>query len=370
MSDVSPLFSDIAPAATPSATPVPAPVLPDIPAPTLPGVAQPVSLTSPMASVPAERLLALPTDQDIDQLSQDSRGGYATVAEKLLATHKTADAGEMGAQINQLLATAKGLNPSEQKSLVGKVLTRIRGEREQILAHTQSVKQRIAELEKQMDQSAALQRQRIVDLEGLKQENAAHTQKLQAGLARAREWQASTAQALQLPVDTTDPQAPAKRQALQKLDQRLQITINDLQNAIVLDQQQAMELQATQDNARAILDEFDRAKNIAIPALTQLVAQQLIAIEQREAVKTDQAIRGMVNEAMLQAAQTLGQNQEQIATLQQTSMISVDTLDQCQNILEQAAQKVKAIEAQGAQQRQLDAQKRAELERRFLAMGS
>lgn len=312
---------------------------------------------------------ALPTDQDLDQLSQNSRAGYATVAEKLLATHKTADAGDMGAQINQLLMTAKGLNPAEQKGLVGKLMTRIRGEKEQILAHTQSVKQRIAELEKQMDQSAALQRQRIQDIEGLKQENAAHTRKLQGGLAKAEPWRQETAQALQVPVDVSDPQAAAKRQALQKLDQRLQITINDLQNAIVLDQQQAMELQSTQDNARAILDEFDRAKNIAIPALTQLVAQQLIAIEQQQAVKTDQAIRGMVNDAMLQAAKTLGQNEEQIAVMQQTSMISVDTLDQCQTILEQSAQKVREIEAQGEIQRQADAQKRADLERRFLAAG-
>lgn len=360
MSDVSPLFFDLAPTPVPSQVPVSGPT------PT--GV--PPDPSIPMAPVRSGRSITLPTDQDLDQLSQDSRAGYASVAEKLLATHKTADAGVLGGQINQLLAEAKGLNPAQQKSLVGKFLTKVRGEKEQLLAHTQSVKQRIAELEKQMDQSAALQRQRITDLEGLKQENTAHTQKLQSGLERAKAWQQQTAQALQLPVDSTDPQAPAKRQALQKLDQRLQITINDLQNAIVLDQQQALELQATQDNARAILDEFDRAKNIAVPALTQLVAQQLIAMEQRQAVQTDQALRGLVNDAMLQAAQTLGQNQEQIATMQQTSMISTDTLDKCQTILEQAAQKVKAIETQGAQQRQLDAQKRSELERRFLSMGS
>lgn len=331
------------------------------------GTAAPATPSSSSQSV-GELLAQLPNDQDLDTLSQDSRAGYASVADKLLATHKTADAGEMGKQINELLLTAKGLNPKDQqKSLVGKLLTRVRGEKEQILAHTQSVQQRIAELEKNMDQSANLQRQRISDIEGLKKENAAHTEKLQAALVKAREWQAQTSQALQLPIDQNDPQAPAKHQALQKLDQRLQITINDLQNAIVLDQQQALELQSTQDNARAILDEFDRAKNLAIPALTQLVAQQLIALEQQQAVKTDQAIRGMVNDAMLQAAQTLGQNQEQIATMQQSSMISVETLDQCQNILDEAAQKVKTIEEQGALQRQADAQKRQELERRLLS---
>ncbi len=360
MSDVSPLFSDRAP--TPSAAPVPAPsVSPEERA--LANVSH-VIIMAPSRS--AGGSLQLPSDQDIDQLSQDSRGGYASVAEKLLATHKTTDAGEMGSQINQLLATAKGLNPAEQKSIVGKLMTRIRGEKEQLLAHTQSVKQRIAELEKQMDQSAALQRQRISDIEGLKQENVAHTQKLQAGLLKTKDWQASTSQALQLPVDTSDPQAPAKRQALQKLDQRLQITLNDLQNAIVLDQQQALELQATQDNARAILDEFDRAKNIAVPALTQLVAQQLIAIEQQQAVKTDQAIRGMVNEAMTQAAQTLGENSIQIATMQQQAIIGTDTLEKCQELLEQSASKVKEIEAQGAAQRKMEEQKRTDLERRLL----
>lgn len=366
MSEVDPLFGDtVSTSPTPAAPPAPAAPQPASPIPASTPQASPVATVG--ATQPATtQTISLPSDQDIDQLSSDSRAGYASIADKLLATHKTADAGEMGQQINQLLVTAKGLNPAEQKGLVGKFLSRVRGEKEQILAHTQSVKARIAELEKQMDQSAALQRQRITDLEGLKQENIAHTQKLMAGLEKAKAWQQQTSQALQIPVDSNDPQAPAKHKALQKLDQRLQITINDLQNAIVLDQQQAVELQSTQDNARAILDEFDRAKNIAIPALTQLVAQQLIAIEQQQAVKTDQAIRGMVNDAMLQAAKTLGQNQEQIATMQQTSMISVDTLDQCQTILEQTAQKVKEIEAQGAQQRQLDAQKRSDLEKRLL----
>ena len=368
MPDVSPLF-DVAP--QPDQQPVPQPVPPPFPFPD-PEPEQdtpphPVHTGSAVALPGADLPTAsLPTDADIDHLTQDARAGYASVTEKLLATHKTADMGDMGTQLNGLLMTAKGLDPKQQKSMIGKLMTHIRGEKEQILAHTQSVQGRIKELEAQMDQSANLQRQRIQDLDGLKKENAAHYQKLADALVRCTSWQQQTAQALTLPVDTTDPQAGVKRAALQKLDQRLQITVNDLKNAQILDQQQALELQATQDNARAILDEFDRAKNIAVPALTALVAQQLIAIEQREAVKVDGAIRDMVSQAMTQAAQTLGDNSIQIATMQQQAIIGTDTLEQCQDILEQSAAKVHEIEAQGAAQRKIDEGKRADLERRLL----
>ncbi|MBN6739165.1 toxic anion resistance protein [Acidithiobacillus sp. MC6.1] len=370
MPEVTPLFDEpsVSQAAMPQPVPQPTP-MPPMPFPER----DPVPTTPPNPVHIESTIMALPTDADIDHLTQDARAGYASVTEKLLATHKTADMGDMGTQLNGLLMTAKGLDPKQQKSMIGKLMTHIRGEKEQILAHTQSVQGRIKELEAQMDQSANLQRQRIQDLDGLKKENVAHYQKLADALTRCTAWQQQTAQALTLPVDTADPlhgadpQAGVKRSALQKLDQRLQITLNDLKNAQILDQQQALELQATQDNARAILDEFDRAKNIAVPALTALVAQQLIAIEQREAVKVDGAIRDMVTQAMTQAAQTLGDNSIRIATMQQQAIIGVDTLEQCQGILEQSAAKVHEIEAQGAAQRKIDEGKRADLERRLLS---
>jgi uncharacterized protein YaaN involved in tellurite resistance len=362
MPDVNPLFGDESTAApTPAATPQSAPAI------------TPATVSAPSqvsVSVMPQTAIALPSEDDIQRLTSDSRAGYATVAEKLLATHKTADMGDMGKQLNTLLVTAKGLDPKQQKSIVGKAFAMFRSEKENILAHTQSVQGRIKELETDMAKSAALQQQRIQDIEGLKKENAAHYQKLADGLVRAAGWQQQSAAALQLPVDTSDPQAPMKRAALQKLDQRLQVLVNDLKNAQILDQQQALELQATQDNARAILDEFDRAKNIAVPALTALVAQQLIAIEQQQAIKVDGAIRDMVTSAMTQAAQTLGENSIQIATMQQQSIIGTDTLEKCQDILEQSATKVQEIEAQGAAQRKIDEQKRAELEKRLLASGT
>ena len=346
MPDVDPLFGDDAAPASAASAP-----------------------TTGQAIVPAgpTALAPLPSDADIDNLGAAGRDTYAQITQRLLESHKTGDAGEMGKQINELISTAKGLDPRNQgHGFFGWILHAFKNEKEKILAHTESVQTRLRELTTQMDKSAETQRQRIADLQAMLQGSYQYHEQLKSSATQAEAWLPALEQAMKAPVDGKDAFAAQKGRELTQRHQRLTIRINDLKNAMVLAQQQALEIQATQDNARAILDEFDRAKNEAIPALTALVAQQLIAIEQKHAIEVDATLRSTVQSAMTQAAQTLGENMEQIATMQQTAVISTDTLDQCQKLLEASAAKVKQIEAQGAQQRALDAQKRAELEKRLL----
>ena len=351
--DVSPLFADAV-----TATPLP-PLTPMAPQQASPAMVSPSTGTA----------LALPTDADIDQLEQSVRGGYADITQKLLATHRAKDAGDMGQGINQLMMAAKGLNPQQQKGgLFGKIMAKVQGEKEHLLASTQSIQTRIQELTANLDKTATLMKTRIQDIEGMKKENLDHQQKIQGAVQHVGSWLAQVESSIAAPVvNPQDMNEANQRKANQHLQQRLQSGLADLKNALILDQQQAQELQSTQDNARAILDEFDRVKNIAIPALTSLVAQQLIAMEQQQAMKTDAAVRDMTNMAITQAAQTLGENQIQIATMQQQSVISTDTLTQAQDILDQADQKVKEIQAQGEIRRKEDDAKRADLEKRLLS---
>lgn len=359
MPTVDPLFGEAAPAADTATAPSsagPAQAL-------VPAAAQPLVPAAPSPAV----LANLPSDSDIDNLGAAGRTTYAQITQKLLESHKLADAGEMGKQINELLITAKGLDPrSQHAGLLSKLFHAFATEKERILAHTQSVQQRIQALTREMDQSAATQIQRIQDLQNMLLGSHEYYKQLKASVAQAQGWLPALNQAAAVPPDPSDPFSAQKVKELKARVQRLTIRINDLQNAMVLAEQQALEIQATQDNARAILDEFDRAKNEAIPALTALVAQQLIAIEQKNAINLDATLRSTVQSAMVEAAQTLGQNMEAIATMQQSAVISTDTLDQCQKILEASAAKVKQIEAQGAQQRVVDAQKRQDLEHRLL----
>ena len=169
------------------------------------------------------------------------------------------------------------------------------------------------------------------------------------------------------PVDPNDGFAAAKISALQQDNQRLQVSVNDFKNGMTLAKQQAIEIQMTTNNARSILEEFERAKTTVIPALKSLLAQHLISIEQKHAIETDNLLRETLASAMIAQTQLTSENTVQLATLQQKSTISVQTLDDCQKILEDTALKVKEIEEAGRKQRIEDATKRADIEKRLLA---
>ena len=323
------------------------------------------------ASSPAVVPASLPSEDDITNLGASSRNTYATITSSLLSQHKSADAGEMGAKLTELISTAKGLDPEQAKhGLMDRAVGFFKGQREQLLAHMQSVQARMNTLTEQMDRMAAEQRDRIHTLNDLQQANLHQHEQLQVAVQQGQTWLQAIATALAAPLDTTDPFAAQQRTAIQHTNQRLEVAVNDLQNGMTLAKQQALEIQQTQDNARAILDEFERAKTTVIPALTSLLTQQLIQIEQKHALATDDMLRSTLDAAMRQSAQTLGENTVQVATLQQKSLVSTTTLEDCQKILEASADKVKQLEEAGRQQRIADGQKRTEIEQRLLAQVS
>jgi uncharacterized protein YaaN involved in tellurite resistance len=352
--DVSPLFAD---EPNDSAKPAPASTGPT---------------TDAAASPNAVRVAAqLPSDDDISRLGADGRAAYGTVTNDLLSLHKSNDLGEMGSKLTELISTAKGLDPKQAgHGMLDRAISLFKGQREQLLAHMQSVQQRLATLTQQMDSMAVQQRDRIHTLDGLQQANFHYHEQLKGAVQQGQAWLESAKAALALPPDAADPFVAQQRTAATHIVQRLEVAVNDFQNSMTLAKQQALEIQQTQDNARAILDEFERAKTAVIPALTSLLTQQLIEIEQKHALETDDMLRSTLDAAMRQSAQTLGENTIQVATLQQRSLISTTTLDDCQKILEASADKVKQLEEAARQQRIADGQKRAEIEQRLLAQVS
>ena len=352
--DVSPLFAD-----EPNDSAKPAP-------------ASTGQTTGATVSPGAVRVAAqLPSDVDISRLGADGRAAYGTITNDLLSLHKSTDLGEMGSKLTELISTAKGLDPKQAShGMLDRAISLFKGQREQLLAHMQSVQQRLATLTQQMDSMAVQQRDRIHTLDALQQANFHYHEQLKGAVQQGQTWLESAKAALALPPDAVDPFVAQQRTAATHIVQRLEVAVNDFQNSMTLARQQALEIQQTQDNARAILDEFERAKTAVIPALTSLLTQQLIEIEQKHALETDDMLRSTLDAAMRQSAQTLGENTIQVATLQQRSLISTTTLDDCQKILQASADKVKQLEEAGRQQRIADGQKRAEIEQRLLAQVS
>lgn len=314
------------------------------------------------------RDLAVPTAEQIADLGSDEHGTYAKITEKILSQSKVADLGEMSSKLAELVAVSKGLNPGTAKhGLLEKAIGVFRNEREQILSHTESVQHRMDAILKELDQLALRQRERLKDLAVLQEENHAYLERLGTNAVRAKEWLSTAEAAAATPPDPADPEAAAKRSASGHRAERLRAAIDDIANAATLAKQQATEIEMTENNGSAILEEFTKTKTLVIPALQSVLAQYLVGLEQKKAVNADAMLRDTLAEAMKQNAQMTGDNAVEIATLQQKSMISVDAIAECQTMLEGATAKIREIEQAGREQRTRNAAQRAEIEKRLLA---
>jgi uncharacterized protein YaaN involved in tellurite resistance len=354
--DVTPLFSDDEPPKTAAVTTTPPPgVSPDGASP-FPG--------TPVVNVTGH----IPSDDEISQLGAGSRTTYNEVTARILAAHQTSDLGAMGAKLNEMIAVAKGLDINKGKSsLVEKGLNFFRSEREQILAHVQTVQTRLDGLVKEVQAMKEAERSHVATLGDLQKANFDYHEQMKTALAQAQGWLAAVQAELATPMDQSDSFAAPKRAAVQQLGVRLERSINDCQNAMTLAKQEALTIQQETANAQVLLDEFERAQTIVLPALRSIVAQQLIQVDQKHAAETDNLLRSTLDDALRTQAQMTGDNSIELAKLQQTSAISMTTLLDCENILDAAATKVKEIQDQGRQLRLQDATTRSQVEQRLLA---
>jgi uncharacterized protein YaaN involved in tellurite resistance len=323
----------------------------------------------PDASPSAADSGPIPSDDDISKLAHSGSTVNASITDRLLAQYSTSDLGDMSVKMTQLVSVSKGFDPKAAKhGLFQKALGAFRGEREQLLAHLQTVKQQVDGIVAELDQKVILHEQRIKDIAAMQQENLAYHATRQASVFQFNQWLASVTAALALPVDPNDGMAAAHVSALQHLNQRLQVAIADAQNAMLLAKQNAIKLQMTSDNSRAILDQFERVKVNVIPALKSLLEQQLLAMEQKKSIDVDNMLSSTLDAALRSNAQLTADNTVAIATMQQRSTVSVDTIAECQTILNETAGKVRDIEEAGRLHRIEDAAKRQTIEQDMLTL--
>lgn len=327
------------------------------------------SVVSSDNGTPSRQLGAkIPSDEEVTNLASEARNFSSQIGDKLLASHKAADLGEMSAKLAQLVGVAKGYNPAQVKhGLVDRALSAFRSERDRLLAHMQSVKQQVDQVTAELDRMSATARERIGDLATLRQENYKVHEIYKDAVAKANDWLAAVQAALATPPAVTDSFATSSITTLQSKSRRLQVETDDFATGMTLCKQRDIELQMTTDNAQAILDEFTRAQTLVIPALKGLLEKQLIAMEQATAVATDKMLHDTLDEALRLGAAQTADNAVKIATAQQTAAVNLNTIEECETLLETAQTKVREIEEQGRQQRIENAAKRAEIEKRMLA---
>lgn len=354
--------------AVPSTVPAtPAPALPPLFSPagtdTLPAL-RPEASAAPLVRVDISGI----DDKAIEALGGATGASVAKVSAKLLGTVRASDADVFGAQLNELIATAKGLDPAKLRS--GGLMARVTGMfgsvKEKMLSQYQVVESRMDTLVAEMTRHANVHRGRINDFDEMYKGLEIYYQGLDADVKKGEAWAAKLQQAVAqqaAPANAFEAQqATELRRRLERLEKR----IDDLRRAMLMATQMVPQIRLSQDNARALTDTFTDIVNVSIPAWRNVFSLYLLQLEAKQSAAVANAAYDATDAAFRTQADMLLENTETVARVKQRSIVSLETAQHVQTQLMTAFDKLEQISNEGQQRRRDELPKLQELERELI----
>lgn len=365
-----PLFSSDDEANAASAMPVaPAPVL----APLLNSAHTPDALPALRPEASAAPLVRIDIsgidDKAIEALGGSTGAGVAKVSAKLLGTVRASDADVFGTQLNELIATSKGLDPAKLRSggIVSRLTNMFGSVKEKMLSQYQVVESRMDTLIAEMTRHADVHRGRIKDFDEMYKGLEMYYQGLDADVKKGEGWAAQLRQAIAqqaAPVDAFEAQqATELKRRLERLEKR----IDDLRRAMLMATQMVPQIRLSQDNARALTDTFTDIVNVSIPAWRNVFSLYLLQLEAKQSASVANAAYDATDAAFRAQADMLLENTETVARAKQRSLVSLETAQHVQTQLITAFDKLEQISHEGQQRRKDELPKLQELERELIA---
>ena len=365
-----PLFSSDDEAQAASAQPV-------APVPTLAPLLNPAD-TSAMLPAALPELNAAPLvrvdisgidDKAIESLGGSTGTGVAKVSAKLLGTVRASDADVFGTQLNELIATSKGLDPAKLRSggLLSRVSNMFGSVKEKMLSQYQVVESRMDTLVTEMTRHANVHKGRISDFDEMYKGLEMYYQGLDADVKKGEGWAAKLQQAVaQQPVAANAFEAQQATELKRRLE-RLEKRIDDLRRAMLMATQMVPQIRLSQDNARALTDTFTDIVNVSIPAWRNVFSLYLLQLEAKQSAAVANAAYDATDAAFRAQADMLLENTETVARVKQRSLVSLETAQHVQTQLITAFDKLEQISKEGQQRRKDELPKLQELERELIA---
>ena len=364
-----PLFSSDEEANAASTAPTaPAPSLPPLlnPAPTpdaLPAL-RPEASAAPVVRVDISGI----DDKAIETLGGNTGAGVAKVSAKLLGTVRASDADVFGTQLNELIATSKGLDPAKLRSggLMSRVTNMFGSVKEKMLSQYQVVESRMDTLVSEMTRHANVHRARIADFDEMYKGLETYYQGLDADVRKGEAWADKLRQAVAqqaAPVNAFEAQqATELKRRLERLEKR----IDDLRRAMLMATQMVPQIRLSQDNARALTDTFTDIVNVSIPAWRNVFSLYLLQLEAKQSAAVANAAYDATDAAFRAQADMLLENTETVARAKQRSLVSLETAQHVQTQLITAFDKLEQISNEGQQRRRDELPKLQQLERELI----
>jgi uncharacterized protein YaaN involved in tellurite resistance len=361
-----PLFSSDEEANAASAVPAPAlaPLLHPAGTPDMLPAARPEASVVPPVRVDISGI----DDKAIEALGGNTGAGVAKVSAKLLGTVRASDADVFGTQLNELIATSKGLDPARLRSggMLSRLTNMFGSVKEKMLSQYQVVESRMDTLVAEMTRHANVHRARIQDFDEMFKGLEMYYQGLDADVKKGDAWAAQLRQAVAQQAAPANAFEAQQATELKRRLERLEKRIDDLRRAMLMATQMVPQIRLSQDNARALTDTFTDIVNVSIPAWRNVFSLYLLQLEAKQSAAIANAAYDATDAAFRTQADMLLENTETVARAKQRSLVSLETAQHVQAQLVTAFDKLEQISNEGQQRRKAELPKLQELERELI----
>ena len=293
--------------------------------------------------------------------AQDQVGKFA---DQVLEYVKTSNSGEVGPKLVQIVGIARELNISDLNGttskipLIGPLIDSFRKKRERFVSKFTSLKDQIDNIIKELDVTSANLGNRNKLLEQLYEHNMQEYKELEVLVDQGKAFVQQQREEFMLQRDAAvlsgqinDPVVAQSYTDWKASIDRFEKRVSDLEAIKMMAIQAMPEIRMIQSNNQMLIEKFNNAKTLTIPAWKKQFVLAVSLDEQKQAANLAQTVDDATNEFYRNNAKLLGENAISVAKSNQRSIIDLESLEVMQSTLINTFEEMQNIENEGQKHR-------------------
>jgi uncharacterized protein YaaN involved in tellurite resistance len=317
----------------------------------------------------AAAVAKLLTEDEIHGLGAKAGERVAGLSQRILSEVRASDAEQFGAKLNELIVTAKGLDPAslQKRGIVGRITAMFGSTKERLLAQFDSVEKRIGTLVIELESNANRQKRDIAELDQMYADNYDTFRQFEDARALGQTSLEAYRAVLAEPHEAADAFAAQRTMDMRRCANALEQKIDDLSRAMLMSEQLAPQIRLEQEHKRTLISKFATAKTVLIPAWTNAFSLYIKQLSTKKAADLVNATFDAADAALRAQADQLHANAGAVAALGQRPVIATETFQYTQQKLFDALDEIAKIVEDGQRRRRADEPRLRQLERDFVA---
>lgn len=313
--------------------------------------------------------LDLSNPVSISNYGAKAQENVAKFADEVLEYVKTSSTGQVGDKLVSIVSIAKELNVSDLNGtsskipLIGGLIDSFNKRRDKFVAKFNSLKDQIDKVIGELDNTNEALEKRIKLLDQLYDHNMAEYNELEMLLTEGKEFLKLQQETFEeqrneavLSGKINDPIVAQSYTDWQARIGRFSKRLSDLEACQMMAVHAMPEIRMIQSNNQMLIEKFNNAKTLTIPAWKKQFVLAVSLDEQKKAANLAQTIDDATNDFYKANADMLGENAISVARSNQRSIIDLESLQHMQTTLISTFEEMKKIEAEGeAQRKQMSA---------------